>query len=384
MQTIVSQDLTNWAIAHRRHLHQYPELSGQEFETCAYIRRCLEELHIDVLNYQPPNIVGYLKGTCGAKTIALRADIDALPIMEQGEKSYQSKVPGVAHMCGHDGHTAVLLAVAKWLSEHRHLCKHNILFLFQSSEEALPSGAQALVQQGAVDTADVVFGLHLMQTLPLGKIGVCEGAIMSAADDFTIRIEGKGGHGSMPHETVDPTYIASHIIFALQSIVSRRLDPLEPAVISVGKMEAGIAYNVIPHEATIGGTIRTLAHETRAMIVNEMTRMVDGICASYLAKGSVEFGWGAPPVINDKKLARYASQVITGGFGSEMLLPIGPMMGSEDFSYYLEKKPGVYLFVGMGGEKSMYPHHHPQFDIDEEAIPTAIRLFLELIQQFET
>ncbi|MGG1664009.1 M20 metallopeptidase family protein [Brevibacillus sp. NRS-1366] len=384
MHTIVSQDLADWAIAHRRHLHQYPELSGQEFETCSYIRNCLEELNIEVLDFCPPNIVGYLKGTEGAKTIAVRADIDALPIMEQGEKSYQSKIPGVAHMCGHDGHTAILLAVAKWLSEHREACRHNILFLFQSSEEALPSGAQALVQEGAIEEADVVFGLHLMQSLPLGKIGVCEGAIMSAADDFTIHIEGKGGHGSMPQDTVDPTYIASHIIFALQSIVSRRLDPLEPAVISVGKLEAGAAYNVIPHEATIGGTIRTLSHKTRALIVDEMTRLVQGICSSYLAKGSVEFGWGAPPVINDKKLAQYAEQVIASGFGQEMLLPIGPMMGSEDFSYYLEKKPGIYLFVGMGGEKSMYPHHHPQFDIDEEAIPTAIRLFLELIQHFES
>lgn len=384
MQTIVTQELTDWAIALRRHFHQYPELSGHEFETCAYIRHCLKELNIEVRDFCPPNVVGYLKGTEGAKTIALRADIDALPIMEQGEKSYLSKVPGVAHMCGHDGHTAILLAVAKWLSEHRDACRHNILFLFQSSEEALPSGAEALVQEGAIDEADVVFGLHLMQNLPLGKIGVCEGAIMSAADDFTIHIEGKGGHGSMPHETVDPTYIASHIIFALQSIVSRRLTPLEPAVISVGKMVAGTAYNVIPHEATIGGTIRTLSHDTRTMIVEEMTRMVEGICTSYLAKGSVEFGWGAPPVINDKRLAQYAAQVIADEWGPDMLLPVGPMMGSEDFSYYLEKKPGVYLFVGMGGENSMYPHHHPKFDIDEAAIPTAIRLFLQLVQQFES
>lgn len=383
MQTAVSQDLTEWAVAHRRHLHQYPEISGQEFETCAYIRRCLEELQIEVLDYQPPNLVGFLKGTEGKKTIALRADIDALPIVEQGDKSYLSKVEGVAHVCGHDGHTAILLAVAKWLSEHRDQCRHDILFLFQSSEEALPSGAQALVQAGAIEQADAVFGLHLMQTLPLGKIGVREGAVMSAADDFTIRIEGKGGHGSMPHDTVDPTYVAGHVIFALQSIISRRIDPLEPAVISVGKMEAGTAYNIIPQEATIGGTIRTLSHETRTVIADEITRMVEGICTSFLAKGSVEFGWGAPPVINDNELTQYAQQVILEAFGQEMLMPIGPMMGSEDFSYFLERKPGVYLFVGMGGEKSRYPHHHPKFDIDEEAIPTAVRLFLQLIQRFE-
>ncbi|MFC7395012.1 M20 metallopeptidase family protein [Scopulibacillus cellulosilyticus] len=384
MSAVVSTELADWAIKHRRHLHQYPELSGKEFETCQYIKQCLTDLNIDILDYEPPSVVGYLKGTEDAGTVALRADIDALPILEEGDKSYISKRPGIAHMCGHDGHTAIMLATAKWLSEHRDEVKPNVIFIFQSSEEDFPSGAEALVKQGVVDHADAVFGLHLMQSLPKGKVGVCHGMAMSAADDFTITIQGKGGHGSMPHDTVDPTYIAGHIILALQSIVSRRLDPLFPAVVSIGKMEAGNAYNVIPDKVTIGGSIRSFSNETRSAISHEMEKIVKGICQSYDAAGFVEFGWGAPPVVNDREMSEYAKEIIIKTFGETVYERTGPMMASEDFSYYLEKQKGAYLFVGMGGEKSTYPHHHPRFDIDEDTIPTAIELFVQIVTKFDS
>ncbi|MFY0545017.1 M20 metallopeptidase family protein [Brevibacillus sp. H7] len=383
MTTAAAQSLAEWAVHHRRHLHQYPELSGQEFETCAYIRRCLEELQLEILPYQPPNVVALLRGTGGRKTIALRADIDALPVMEEGDKSYLSKNAGVAHVCGHDGHAAVLLAAAKWLSENRQQVKSNVLFIFQSSEEMLPSGAEALVKQGVVDQADAVFGIHLWQPLAKGKVGVAHGAMMASADDFRIEIEGKGGHGSMPHETVDPIYIASHVIGALQSVVSRRVNPIQPAVISVGKIEAGTTYNIIPNRAYLSGTLRAQSEETRRFMAAEMKQVVEGICASFGAKGTFEIDWGTPAVVNDKGMSRYVERVATETFGRENVVHVDPVMGGEDFSYYLERKPGAFVFIGMNGEKSRYPHHHPRFDLDEEVFPIAINLFVQLVRQFE-
>lgn len=376
-------ELIEWALEHRRYLHQYPELSGQEFETCNYIRRHLEELNIEILDYAAPSVVGYLKGTEGRTTIALRADMDALPIGEEGDKSYVSQIEGVSHACGHDGHMAVLLAAAKWLSEHRREVEPNIVFIFQSSEEASPSGAEALIQQGVLRDVDAIFGMHLWQPLQKGKIGVCSGAMMASLDDFQITIKGKGGHGALPHETIDPIYISSHIIGALQSVVSRRINPLEPVVISVGKMEAGTSYNIIPTEASIYGSIRTLSNETRAGVHREMKKITEGICHSFGANGRLEILGGLPPLINDQNMSEFVKKTIRSVFGTDVLADIGPVMASEDFAFYLQQQKGAFIFVGMGGEKSSYPHHHPKFDIDEDAIPTAIELFIQLVLHFK-
>ncbi|MED1852798.1 amidohydrolase [Brevibacillus borstelensis] len=382
-RALCTPELAQWAVGHRRYLHQNPELSGVEFETGEYIKKCLQELDIEILDFPAPSVVGFLKGTEGKKTIALRADIDALPVLEEGEKDgYISKREGIAHVCGHDGHTAVLLAAAKWLSENRQEVKPNVLFLFQSSEEMLPSGAEKLVAQGAVDQADAVFGLHLWQPLEKGKIGITYGAMMASADDYRIVIEGKGGHGSMPHETIDPIYIASHVIGALQGIVGRRMNAIEPAVISVGKIEAGTTYNIIPNQAVMSGTFRSHSEATRRALAEEMKRTVEGICAAFGAKGTLEVDWGTPPVVNDKEMSQFVEQVVTEKLGSELLVHVDPVMGGEDFSHYLLKKPGAFVFVGMNGEKSAYPHHHPCFDIDEDVMPTAINLFIQLVKQF--
>lgn len=382
MNTVVSDPLAQWAVKHRRHLHQYPELSGQEHETSQYIKGFLEELNIEILDFQPPSIVGYLRGTEGNKTVALRADIDALPITEEGEKSYISQRPGVAHLCGHDGHTAILLAAAKWLSENRSEIKPNVKFIFQSSEEMSPSGAEALVNQGVLDGVDAIFGLHLMQSLPKGKFGVCHGAMMAAADYFTISIKGKGGHGAAPHETVDPIYISSQIVSGLQSIVSRKVNPLSPIVISVGKIESDGTYNVIPDQAVMYGTLRTLSEETRAFALQEMRRVVEGICLGFGAEGEIDFDLGGVPLINDNQMSQFAEKVIVETFGEDVVEHIAPVMGGEDFANYLQRKKGAYIFVGMGGEMSAYPHHHPKFDIDEEMIPPSIQFFVQLVKGF--
>ncbi|MFS0784285.1 M20 metallopeptidase family protein [Bacillus sp. 1P06AnD] len=383
LKTLSINELYQWAVEQRRHLHMNPELSGKEFNTCSFIKQALQTFKIDILDIQEPSVVGFIKGKAGGKTIALRADIDALPIPEEGEKVYKSKVHGVSHACGHDGHTAILLSVARWLSEHREELKHNVALIFQSSEEMIPSGAEILVKQGIMDEVDAVFGLHLFQTIEKGKIGINHGPIMSAADDFNIRIQGKGGHGAMPQDSVDPTYIASHVIQALQSIIGRRMPAAEPAVISIGRMEAGSALNVIPDTATLSGTIRTVSQETRTFVSNEMNKLVEGICTAFGGSGTVEFGWGAPPVVNDKEMSELVERAILHNFGQEAICYVEPNMGSEDFSFYLEEKKGAYFFIGMGGEHSQYPHHHPKFDIDEETIPTAIDMFLEIIKQFE-
>ncbi len=381
MEIINLESLTKRAIEDRRYLHQYPELSGQEFETSKFIRNRLMELNIDILSFGPPSVVGLVKGSKGSKTIALRADIDALPIVEEGEKTYISKKPGIAHMCGHDGHTAILLAVAEWLS--RNEVEPNVVLIFQSAEEITPSGADLLIKQGILEGIDAIFGIHLWQGLEKGKIGLTHGPMMASIDDFEIDIKGYGGHGSMPHETIDPIYIASSLIQAFQSIISRSINPIEAGVITVGNVQAGTTYNIIPDSARLIGTIRALTPETVNIIQTKMVNLTEGICQAFGAEGKIRFIIGTPPLINDPNESKFVENIVCREFGHEVFELVNPVMGGEDFSYYLQKKPGTFIFVGMGGEKSQYPHHHPKFDLDEDVFPDAIKLFIELVNHYQ-
>ena len=375
------ESLTKRAIDDRRYLHQYPELSGQEFETSKFIRNRLMELNIDILSFGPPSVVALIKGSKGLKTIALRADIDALPIIEEGEKPYISKKTGIAHMCGHDGHTAILLAVAEWLSKNK--VEPNVVLIFQSAEEITPSGADLLIKQGVLEGIDAIFGIHLWQGLEKGKIGLTHGPMMASIDDFEIDIKGFGGHGSMPHETIDPIYIASSLIQAFQSIISRSINPIEAGVITVGNVQAGTTYNIIPDSARLIGTIRALTPETVDIIQTKMVNLTEGICRAFGAEGKVRFILGTPPLINDPNESKFVENIVCREFGHEVFELVNPVMGGEDFSYYLQKKPGAFIFVGMGGEKSQYPHHHPKFDLDEDVFPDAIKLFIELVNHYQ-
>lgn len=378
----VDSELKAWAIEQRRHFHMNPELSGQEYNTSAYVKEKLAEFGIPLDNrFSGPSVVAFFKGTEGNKTIALRADMDALPLQEEGDKPYISKVPGVMHGCGHDGHTAVLLAAAKWMSNHPDLVKNNIRLIFQSSEEASPSGAQKLVKEGVLDGIDAIYGIHLISRMPMGKVGFATGYAMASCNDFDIKIEGKGGHAGYPHDTVDPIYIASHLIQAFQSVVSRNLHPLHAGVISFGGMQAGNSYNVIPHEVTLKGTIRALTFEAAELMHEKTAQLTESICASFGAKGHYQFIEGTPPLYNHPEACEFARSVIENTFGADAFLPIDPVLGAEDFSYYLKDKVGAFINVGMQSEKSQYPHHHPKFDIDEEAIPTAIELMIQLALQ---
>ncbi|WP_328589229.1 M20 metallopeptidase family protein [Litchfieldia alkalitelluris] len=385
MVEVVSQteQLVEKLIKDRRYLHEHPELSGIEFETGKYIKERLESLEITILDYKFPNVIGYIKGKVGKKTLALRADIDALPIVEEGDKPYLSKNHGVAHVCGHDGHTAVLLAVSEWIAQNQDEIEPNILLIFQSSEEITPSGAEALVRDGILENVDEIYGIHLWQGLKKGKIGLTYGPMMASADDFEITIEGSGGHGSMPQDTVDPIYIATHVIQALQSIVSRNLNPVHPSVISVGRIEAGTAYNIIPNNVKLYGTVRGLTLDDVTILRQQMLKLTAGICASFGAKGSVRYIIGTPPLVNHPEQSKYIEKVIRTTFGDDTFELVEPVMGGEDFAYYLLKKPGSFIFVGMGGEKSKYPHHHPRFEIDEDVLPNAVKLFIEIIKNYQ-
>lgn len=379
---LVDADLIDWTITQRRHFHMYPELSGQEYETAAYVKAKLEEFGIPCdSTYSTPNVIGYFKGTEGKKTIALRADMDALPLHEEGDKPYISTIPGVMHGCGHDGHTATLLAVAKWLSTHAHLVKNNIVLIFQSSEEASPSGAQQLVKEGILDGVDVIYGIHYMSNMPLGKIGFATGPAMASCNDFDIVIEGKGGHGGSPHETVDPIYISTHLIQAFQSIVSRNINPLHAGVISFGAIQAGNSYNVIPDKVQLKGTIRAFTHEAAELMRTKTEQLTKSICESFGATGHYQFIEGTPPLYNHPKACEVVQNIIQDTFGEDVFMPFEPVLGAEDFSYYLKEKVGAFINVGMQSEKSAYPHHHPKFDIDEAAIPSGITLMIQLALQ---
>jgi amidohydrolase len=376
---LVDSQLKDWAIEQRRHLHRHPELSGKEYNTAAYVKEKLAEFGIPLEpQFSAPSVVAFFKGTEGAKTIALRADMDALPITEENDAPYKSTVSGVMHACGHDGHTAILLSVSKWMSENPHLVKNNIRLIFQSSEEASPSGAQKLVQEGVLDGVDAIYGIHLMSGLELGKIGFAVGPSRASCNDFDIRIEGVGGHGGQPQNAVDPIYVASHLIQAFQSIISRNLHPHEAGVISFGGLQAGNSYNVIPSEARLQGTMRAMTYEAAELLKTKTQQLTEMLCASFGAKGHYEFIEGTIPLYNHPEACEFAQGIIEKTFGPDVFVLQEPSTGAEDFSYYLKEKTGAFIDVGMKSEKSQYPHHHPRFDIDEEAIPTAIELMIQL------
>ncbi len=378
----LTNDLLEWAVHHRRYLHENPELSGREYNTCTYIRGILEELGVTLLPCTEPSTIGYVKGTVGDKTIALRADIDALPIQEEGDKQCLSKVPGISHSCGHDGHTAVLLSVVKWVMENREKVKHNIVFIFQSCEEISPSGAEKLVKEGVLEQVDEIFGLHLMSDEPKGKIILKTGEFMGSSDDFVITVQGKGGHAAFPQDTVDPTYIAAHIIIALQAIVGRRINPVASSVISVGQVTAGSSTNIIPDKAMITGTFRTFSNDIRESMMKEIKQLVEQMCLTFGATGTVNFIIGTPPVVNNVDITNKLLHLFKEAYPTRVIEKDKPIMVAEDFAYYLEKIPGSYYHIGMQGEKSQYPHHHPKFDIDEEELGTAIDSLLTIVTSY--
>ncbi len=365
----------------RRDFHRHPEVAFQEKRTSSVIRNYLESLNIPVTLSAETGLRGVLRGKEGGKTVALRADIDALPLKEEGIKEYTSQNPEAAHCCGHDGHMAILMGAVKLLSERRGEFKGTVVFLFQPSEERIPGGAKRMIEEGALDGVDAIFGLHLWIPLPTGAVGVVKGPMMAQPDAFTLVVRGKGGHGSMPHQTVDPILVASQIVLNVQSIVSRNIDPLKPVVVSFGTVEGGTIYNIIPSEVKLTGTVRSFEPEIKDVAKKRIGEIAEGTAKAM--GGSVEFSYeeGFPPVINDEAMADFTLETARRTLGEESVLPIDPVMGGEDFSYYLQKVPGAFFFLGAG-DGMEFPHHHPGFDIDERALPVGTLLMTVLALEY--
>lgn len=356
------------AIAWRRHLHAHPELSFQEHETARFVQSTLESFDgLELNRPTPTSVVARLVGGRPGRTVALRADIDALPIFEESEVEFASQNDGVMHACGHDGHTAALLAVARTLSSQRAELPGEVRFLFQHAEEVPPGGAVELVTAGALDGVDAVIGAHLMSNLEVGKISVLDGPCTAAADTFAASIRGKGGHAAFPQGTVDPIAIAAQVVTNLQHIVSRNTPPADKVVVSVTRLSGGTADNVIPESVELGGTVRTYKPELREQTQAAMERVLAGICEAHGATYTFEYALGYDPVVNDAEIASIVRAVVD----AQRLVEFGPIMGGEDFSAYLKAAPGCFFFVGAGGEDA-HPHHHPRFAIDEEALPVLI------------
>jgi len=383
-----AKDLREKIVSYRRDFHQNPELALQEFNTANKVKMVLEGLGIETkVLVNGTGIRGHLKGSKPGKTIALRADIDALPIQEENEVPYKSQNTGVMHACGHDAHTAMLLGAAMILSEFKEELTGNVVFIFQPAEET-GEGAKKMIEEGVLEKIDSIFALHMYSSIGVGTVGYKPGPLLAAGDFFNIKIVGKGGHGGLPHLAIDPIVIAANAITTLQTIVSREVDPLESSVISICNMQAGIsAYNIIPDSATFGGTIRSLNPELRMYLPRRMKEILDGVIPAL--RGSYEFNLMEkfPATINDEEMTTLAVRVAQDMLGEDKVFQMKALMGSEDFSYYLQKIPGTFVFLGVGNKEKgiIYPQHHPKYDIDEDVLPigTAINVAVSIEYLFK-
>ncbi|ASN04483.1 M20 family metallopeptidase [Virgibacillus necropolis] len=361
----------------RRYLHEHPELSFEEVNTAKYIADYHEKLGHQVrTNVGGNGVLAYLEGGKPGPTVALRADFDALPIQEQTDVPFKSKNDGVMHACGHDGHTATLLGLAKVFNGMKSKIEGTIVFLHQHAEELPPGGANAMIKDGCLDGVDVIFGTHLQAQMPLGEIGYRTGPLQAAPDRFDIKIQGKGGHGAMPHDTKDSIVIGGQLINNLQQIVSRRVDPLESAVVSVCNFEAKNPYNVIADTAVLTGTVRTFKEEIRTFIEKEIERVIEGTCHVSGASYEYTYSKGYPTTVNHKAETELVARVAPHVPGVETVKETEPIMGGEDFSYYLQNVKGTFFFTGAKNPDwdDAYAHHHPKFDIDERALLIAAKV----------
>jgi len=354
----------------RRYLHRFPELGKHEFNTQ---KRIIQELSALGLTCRPilgTGVIAQLEGSKPGKTIAIRADMDALELVDECGTAYQSNNHGVCHACGHDGHMAMLVGVAKIMAEMKEQIEGNIRFLFQPNEEQLPGGARFMIEEGALQGVDAIIGAHLWQPLKVGTIGIAAGRFMASADEFRITIKGRGGHGSMPHQTIDTLIIGAQLAMALQAIVSRNIDPLEQAVVSIGYFKAGEVFNIIPDTAVLRGTVRSFEPSVRSLIFERIEQISKGICMANGATCEVEKILGYPALINHADYAKVIGEAGATVLGKDHVLTINPVMGAEDFSYYLEQIPGAFYFIGVGNSEKgiVYPQHHPKYNIDEDAL----------------
>jgi hippurate hydrolase len=375
-------DLADEITAWRRDFHENPELLFDVHRTAGIVADKLRAFGCDevVTGLGQTGVVGVIKGraTGSGKVIGLRADMDALPIVEATNLPYKSKNPGLMHACGHDGHTAMLLGAAKYLAETRNF-DGTAVVIFQPAEEG-GGGGDAMVKDGLMERFGVqeVYGMHNMPGIPVGQFAIRPGPMMASADRFTITIEGKGGHAAMPHNCIDTVVVAAHVITALQTIASRNADPLESVVVSVCTVKAGEAFNVIPQTAMLLGTVRTLSPETRDLAETRIRAITENVCAAFGAKAEVDYDRGYPVTMNDPDRTDFMANVARAVAGENAVdTTVPPLMGAEDFSYMLEHRPGAYIFLGNGDTAGV---HHPAYDFNDEASPYGVSLWAKIIE----
>ena len=376
----VIDEILPGVVADRRDFHEHPELAHQEVRTAGVVADRLRAIGLDDIRtgIASTGVTGLIRGTAGpgGKTVLLRADMDALPIHELNEVEYRSRTDGVMHACGHDAHTAMLLAVTRLLMERRGEFAGTVKVLFQPAEEVPPGGAKPMIDAGVLEDphVDAAFGMHIAQSDPVGTLSVRPGPYMAAADRFRVVIHGKGGHGAHPHDTIDPVLIGAQIVTALQSLVAREVDPIESGVVTVAAFLAGEAFNVIPETAELRGTVRTFTPANRDLLQERVGALVTGIAAAMRAEATVEYARGYPATVNDPELTELVRRACEATVGPDKVLTGAPMMGAEDFSYFLEAVPGSFFFVGSKNPERglVWGHHHPRFDLDEAAMAVGI------------
>ena len=377
----VPPEIATEVVETRRDLHEHPELGFEEHRTAGVVADRLRALGFDVhTGIGQTGVVGVLHGARPGRTIMLRADMDGLPIDEENDVPYRSQTPVHMHACGHDGHVAMLLGAARIVMGRRDEVAGTVCFLFQPAEEG-KGGAKAMVDDGVLERFGIerAYGLHLASAHPAGQVGFREGAFYASSDSIEITVEGKGGHGASPHLSVDPVYVASQFVVAVQQIVSRNIDPIEPAVITIGAIHGGTTHNVIPSRVKLMGTVRAFDADVRAKMAERIERVLRGICESSGATYAFEYLWRYPVTSNDVEQTRYVRAVAERVAGGEHVADVPKLMGAEDFSFFAERVPACFFTIGSnGGPDSSWPHHHARFDIDESALQTGVRMMTAL------
>lgn len=363
----------DYMVEMRRYFHENPEPSTEEYNTSAKIKEELDKMGIPYVSAAGTGVIGTIQGGKPGKTVALRADMDALQVKECTGLPFASQKEGLMHACGHDGHIASLLGAAKILNEIKDEIQGTVKLFFQPAEETA-WGAKKMIEEGALEGVDGVFGIHIWADIELGKISVEAGPRMASTDLFRIKVIGKGGHGSLPHQGVDAVVAGSAIVMNLQSIVSREISPLETAVVSVGQIKSGSRFNVIAPEAFMDGTTRAFSAEVRGKFHGMIDRIAKNTAAAYRAEAVTEYEYLVPVTINDERCSKIAEEAVRETFGEDVLTTFPKITGSEDFSYFSNEREGVLCFVGTGTE-NYYPHHHPKFSVDERALPVAASMY---------
>lgn len=370
----------------RRHMHQHPELSFQETHTKQYIYDRIKDLGLEIRRDIGGNgLVARLHVNDAYPTILLRADFDALPIEDEKDVAYKSTVPGVMHACGHDAHTAMLITTARILTQYQDELPVNVVFVHQHAEEQLPGGAQSMIEDGALEDIDYVYGLHVSNDVPAGTLSYAYEYKHARADAFTITVKGDGGHGAAPHESIDPVVATASLIQQLQTITSRSVDPLKSAVVTASMFNAGTAFNIIPDQSEVVGTVRTFDEEVKDIVVRRLKGILKGIEASFEVTCTLDYEEGYPAVLNrPDEMERIISAQKTAS-NITHFEEVEPSMGGEDFSYYLKHKPGAFYNIGTGNETpgTDFPPHHPKFNIDEEGMKAGVESFVNLALHFD-